>query len=82
MIWIVVVLFPAGEKESSLPYSVQTCSVAHPASYPMDTADSVWEQSGSSLKLTTHCHLVSSSGLVELYLCFLILVCLHGWHLI
>jgi hypothetical protein len=52
-------IFLAGERGFSLLDSVHTGSGAYPASYSMGTAASIPDQSGRSLKLTTHLRLVS-----------------------
>jgi hypothetical protein len=53
----------------SLLDSVETGSVAHPASYKMDSVCSFSKgKVAASLKLTTYLHLVPISRVVELYL--------------
>jgi hypothetical protein len=65
--WTAGVRFPAGAKAFSLLHSVQTGSVAHPASYPMGSMGLFPRgQSGRGVKLTTHLHLVPRSIMVQL----------------
>jgi hypothetical protein len=63
------VQFPAGKRNFfSLVHSIQTSSVAHPASYPMGLEFFPWGKSGLVVKLTTYLHLVPKSRIVELHL--------------
>lgn len=51
-----------------LVHSVQTCSVIHPASRPMDSWVISRLKSGRIMKLTTHFHLVPTSKMAKLYI--------------
>jgi hypothetical protein len=57
------VRFPVEARYFSLLQSVQTGSGSHPASYPVSTGG----LRGRGMKLTSHLHPVSRSGMVELY---------------
>jgi hypothetical protein len=60
--------FPAGARDFSLLYSVQTGSGSQIAPYPMGTGAFSTEVKQADVKLTTHLNLVPRSRMMQLYL--------------
>jgi hypothetical protein len=78
MILAAGVRFQAGVRQSSVLHIVQTCPGVNTASYPIDTGGfAPRKQSGWSMKLTTHFHLVPRSRMT-----FTSPYVFIAWHLI